>query len=228
MCALTQFHASGRLALEGASGQVLDHLAHIPLESYDALAYVTNVSHLVYATSLLDTFLSDTTLFLFLLIPQSMGKNQQVPLRTIIETSSRNEALTSAAVGRTREISYLPFPGRIDFLKDTFGLKIMLNPDQADSLSHYSSVRNAAVHDQGIFELRLDDNGSVISRQKTCPRHPTTLSGRDVQKAMAVYESVAWEIAHTVFAQVLNAENHSTVQMFLSRRSSLRRFLDAE
>lgn len=218
MCALVEFHGLGGAGLDGPGAPALDHLARIPFDSYDALAYVTNVSHLVYATSLLDTFISDTTLFLFLLIPKSMGKNQQIPLRTIIEASSRNDALTLAASGRTREISYLPFPGRIDFLRDTFGLALNLSSEETDALMHYSSVRNTAVHDQGIYELGLDENGSVVSRKKACPRHPTSVSGEDVHKAIHVYDGVAREIACAVFTQVLKAGSCEAVQSFIKKR----------
>lgn len=76
MSALWEFHISGQAGLEGPGHPTLSHLAKIQRSSYESLAYVTDVSHLVYATSLLDTFLSETTLFLFLLFPQAMGKKQ--------------------------------------------------------------------------------------------------------------------------------------------------------
>jgi len=216
-CALMEFYASGRPGLEGPAASVLQHFNKIQYSSYDSLAYVTNVSHLVYGTTLLDTFLSDTTLFLFLLIPQSMGKNQQVPLRKLIEASSRNEALTQAALARTREIGYLPFTARIQFLRDTFGLKIAINQDAFEALDHYSSIRNTAVHDQGIFELRLDNDGQVLSRQKTCPLHPTQVSGDDVFKAIKAFDSIARAVAYSVLTQVLKQQDHPIVKRFLRR-----------
>jgi len=109
------------MVLEKTPFAIFQRLSMGPCDSH---TYVTDLSHLIYATSLLDTFLSETTLFLFLLHPLSMGKNQQVPLRMVIEASSRNETLTQAARARTREISYLPFLGRLQFLRDTFGLRL--------------------------------------------------------------------------------------------------------
>jgi hypothetical protein len=215
MCALTEFHGSGRPGLDGVAAGVLQHLDRIPYSSYDALAYVTNVSHLVYATTLLDTFLSDTTLFLFLFIPQSMGKNQQVPLRTIIEATSKNEALTQAALARSREISYLPFSGRLQFLKETFGLSPGIDGETIEALDHYPSIRNAAVHDQGVFKLFLDEQGNVASKQKTCLHHPTTVTGDDVHKAIEAYETVVRAVAASVFTQVLKRADHPGVQQFL-------------
>ncbi len=215
MCALTEFRSSGRAGLDGPASAVLQHLDRIPYSSYDALAYVTNVSHLVYATTLLDTFLSDTTLFLFLLIPHSMGKNQQVPLSTVIQAASKNEALTQAALARSREIGYLPFSGRLQFLRETFGLSLDIDAEAAQALDHYPSVRNTAVHDQGVFKLLLDDNGIVTSKQKTCPLHPTKVTGDDVHKAIHAYETVVRTVAASVFKQVLKQADHPAVQQYL-------------
>jgi hypothetical protein len=215
MLALVTFHTKDRPGVDGLAASVLEQLDRIPYSSYDALSYVTNVSHLVYATTLLDTFLSDTTLFLFLLNPQSMGNDQKVPLRTLIKARSRNEAITEAAVTRTREIGYLSFNGRLNFLRDRFGLNITLPVDVVDALEHYPSIRNTAVHDQGLYEFGLDDDGTISFRQKTCPLHPTTVTGQDVEKAIKVYELVAQAVAGTVFAQVLKQGDHPRVQTLL-------------
>ena len=48
---------------------VIDDLLSVSYQEFDSFRYVTDVSHLVYATTLLDTFLSDTTRFLLLLFP---------------------------------------------------------------------------------------------------------------------------------------------------------------
>jgi hypothetical protein len=220
MLALVRFHAEDRPGVDGPAATVLEHLDRIPYSSYDALSYVTNVSHLVYATTLLDTFLSDTTLFLFLLNPQAIGKDQQISLRTLINARSRNEAITEAAVTRMREIGYLSFNSRIDFLRKRFGLNITLPADVVDALHHYPSIRNTAVHDQGIYELGLHDDGTISSRQKTCPQHPTKITGKDVQKAIEAYERVAQSVAGTVFAQVLKQGDHPRVQSLLRVLSS--------
>lgn len=56
MSALLEFRLSGRAGIEGETASVLENLDRIPYSSYDSLRYVTDVSHLVYATTLLDTF----------------------------------------------------------------------------------------------------------------------------------------------------------------------------
>jgi hypothetical protein len=215
MCALAVFHAIGKPGLDGPAAEVLGHLDRIPYSSYDALAYVTNISHLVYATSLLDTFLADTTLFLFLNFPQSMGKNQQVSLRTIIEATSKNEALTQTAMARSREISYLAFTDRIQFLRETYGLNIEIDEETSEALIHYPTVRNVAVHDQGIYRLFLDEHGKVASEQKTCSLHPTNITGDDVYKAFKAYEKVVKAVAASMFNQVLKQVDHPLVKELL-------------
>ena len=92
---------------------------------------------------MLDTFLSDTTLFLFLLFPVAMGKNKQIPLKTIIDATSRNDAITRAAHSPTREISYLDFPARVQSLREMFGLILPLSPEVEDALAHFPTVRNS-------------------------------------------------------------------------------------
>ena len=91
----------------------------------------------------------------------------------------------------------------------------MLSSQAQDSLEHYSSVRNTVVHDQGIFELHLDENGNVASRQKTCPRHPSPITEDDVGKAHDGYREVVYAVTKAVFSQVLKADTHPTAMSLL-------------
>lgn len=176
----------------------LEDLARIPYSSYSASVYVTNVSHLTYATTLLDTFLSDTTMFLYLVYPEAMGKKLQVPIQVLIDAHSRHEALTTATAKRVREIAFSSFVDRIQLLRDTFGLDPKMDSEATHALEHYPSIRNTAVHDQGIFELRLNESGHVVSRQKTCAQHPTKINGTDVQAAADAYKRIGEAIARAV------------------------------
>jgi hypothetical protein len=206
MLAHTLYRSQQLEITDSPFASVFSVMEHIPRESFESLDYVTNVSHLVYATSLLDTFLTETTMFLFLLIPESMGKNQQVPLKTLIEAQSRSAAITLAAAVRAREISYKSFDDRIQFLRDAFGLAVVLDDECEKELQHYSGIRNSAVHDQGIFELRLDDTGQVTHHLKTCKIHPTQLTGKDPFDAAKVYEKVCNTVARAVFVQILKID----------------------
>jgi hypothetical protein len=216
--ALLEYRAEQKaLSSQGPTpNPVFAHLERIPYSSYDALGYVTNVSHVVYATSLLDTFLTDTTQFLFLLFPESMGKDHQVPLKTLIGAASARDVVATAAAARAREVAYLPFGGRLEFLEERFGLRLDLPAEVGEALLHYPSVRNAAVHDQGIFELLYDSDGHVVARRKTCSRHPSQIRSHDVSAAIRAYEAVFLAVAGAVVRQVLKAPEHPAVAKLLA------------
>ena len=203
---------------------MLRHISRIPSNSTESLESVTNVSHLVYATTLFDTFLSETTQFLFLLLPHAMGEDQPVPLRALIDEASKSEAITHAALVRTRQTGYLPFVERIQFLRQTFGLEIALPAETADGLAHFSSTRDCAAHDHGTFSFRLDDQGNVVpkkkvsrkvSRQDAARYHSKKISRDDVRCAIDSYEQAARAVARAVFTQVLKQSDHPAVQLLL-------------
>lgn len=220
LCALNAFRTLDLPNVEGPVAAVLQPLARIPNNSVESLVYVTNVSHLVYAATLLDTFLSETIQFLFLLIPSAMGEGQQVPLRALIDAPSKNEAITQAASARTREISHRPFADRIQFLRETFGLEITLTPDTTDGLARFSSIHGSAVHDQGTFPVQLDSRGNVRSRRSATRHNGRSLpsekaNAEEVRRAIDSYEQAARAIAAAVFNQVLRRGDHPAVQLVL-------------
>lgn len=182
---------------------VLAEITKIARSEYEAYEYVTDVSHLTYATTLLDTFLSDCTKFLLLLHPGAIGKNHSVTLDVILAAESRAAVLTQAASKKVRELGHLPFLARVEYLQQTFGLSFSLDEATSKALAHYSDVRNAVVHDQGIFEAFLEDDGTVDVRQKTCPVHPTRVGSEDLKAALEAYSKVFGAIATAVIAKVL-------------------------
>jgi hypothetical protein len=74
------------------------------------------------------------------------------------------------------------------------------------TLEHYAGVRNVAVHDQGVFDPFLTDDGTVDVRQKTCALHPTLVRSSDIAPALAGYARIVAEMARSVVTQVLKAE----------------------
>jgi hypothetical protein len=220
LCALKGFQTLDQPSREGPAAAVLQHLARVPYNSIESLAYVTNVSHLLYATTLFDTFLSETIQFLFLLRPRAIGEEQPVPLRALIDATSKSEAITQAASARAREIGYLPFTERIEFLRETFGLEITVSTETASGLAHFSSNRDSAGRDQGSRPLQLDERGDVIFTQnvpaKNAAAHLSPKIGRDdVRWAVDSYEQSARAIARAVFTQVLKQSDHPAVQLVL-------------
>jgi len=203
--------------------KVFEHLHRIPYQSYDALRYVTDLSHLVYATTILDTFITDTTLFLLLLHPGAIGRNQQIRLSNILAAKSTSEVLTDAAVEKARELSYLSFEARIEYLRETFGLKLEIDGQTAAALRHYPSKRNVAVHDQGVYELRRDETGKVATRRKTCAVHPTRIHPDDIAAAMNAYGAVVAGIASAVLTQCLKTTDQRATELLggLAHRQAL-------
>jgi hypothetical protein len=210
--ALTTFHALGRPGLDGPAAEVLRHLEKIRFSSFESMEHVTDMSHLVYAASLFDSFLSDTTVFLFLLIPQAMGKKQQISLHTLIEASSKTVLISELAVARSREIAYLPIAGRLQYLRDTFGLRIAIDDETLAAISDLAAKRNEAVHDQSIIKLQLEESGVVSVR----PRTLTKLEHQELHKSIGIFHQVARAVYDSVFKQVLKASDHPAVSNLTS------------
>jgi hypothetical protein len=214
--ALTEFRTSGLRLENGSAVGVLHHLARIPSGSLESLEYVTNISHLLYAATLFDTFLSNTTDFLFLLIPRAMGEHQQVPLRGLIDAPHRNEAITRAAGERTREIGNLPFAGQIEFLREAFEMEIAIPATAWEGVNHFPKVSGSTTHDhQGRFPLQLDGRGEIVMREQTCPCHPARMSRDDMRWAIDSYEQSARALTVAVFSQILKQGDHPAVQLLL-------------
>jgi hypothetical protein len=217
----SEFRAHGQFISEGPTAAVLQHLVHLPDNSLEALRDVTNVSHLLYATALFDTFLSETTRFLFLLIPRAIGEDHPVPMRALLEADARNEAVTSAAHDRAREIGHQPFARRIELLQDIFGLKLSLSAPTLQALAHFSSMHSSALHDQGAVRLELGSLGEVVASREGCTLHPAKLNADDVHCAIDSYEQSARSIAGAVFTQILKQGENPAVQLLLKGSTAM-------
>jgi hypothetical protein len=53
-------------------------------EEFDSFHYLTDISQLVHATALLDTYLSDTARFLLLLHPGALGMRQALDIHDVL------------------------------------------------------------------------------------------------------------------------------------------------
>jgi hypothetical protein len=196
---------------------VIDQLRAVSYEEFDAFRYISRVSQLVYATTLLDTFLTDATRFLLMLYPASLGATQIGSVQALLEGASIADLLTSAVNKKVRDISYSSFAERLNLLRTTFGLNLPFDQADLDSLNHYSSIRNVIVHDQGLFELTLDPSGKILCQPKTCPRHPTPVTSRDFYSALIAYTSVFAILVSAVSNDVLKApQDHSIHKLVLS------------
>ncbi len=193
--------------------ECLEQLAKIPKESFDSYTYIEDISHLVYATTLLDSFLYDTTLFLLLKFPRTMSVNRQVSFDTVLSAQSVFAVINETASKKAREVAFSTFIERLDYLNEKFGLEIKLDKDTKKALIHYPSIRNTAVHDQGVFALSLNDKGELTSSQKTCIKHPTRVSAEDVSSAVKCYGAVVKLVAEAIFFKVLKVEEHQSLSL---------------
>lgn len=190
--------------------RVTSPLRTITEEELQEFEYFHATSELVLATSLLDTFLSETTRFLFLLHPASIGKNSSITLDSLLRSTSKTQLIAEAAERRTRELAFLGFEARLEFLRDTFGMSVEIPQEAANALRIYSGVRNVLIHDQGFYEVLLTENGVVVSE-----RTPHDVKHDDVNRAILAYRAVAYEVSLAVFTQVLRAGSSADVREIL-------------
>jgi hypothetical protein len=189
--------------------EILASFDNVSLDQFWAAQYVNAVSTLVYMASLFDTFLNESTIFLFLLIPDAIGKSYQVPLRSLIDGQSRGSILTEVAKERAREVSYRSFKDRLRFLHDTFGLPIVLNDKTVGALDYFANLRNTAVHDQGFLALTLDDSGCIRSTLRASPRFPSEVIPEDFENSMRTFRFIALTVANDIFVNILKADTGS-------------------
>lgn len=189
--------------------EILAGFDKVSLDQFWAAQYVNAISTLVYMASLFDTFLNESTIFLFLLIPDAMGKSYQVPLKSLIDGRSRGSILTEVAKQRAREVSYISFKDRLSFLHDTFGLPIVLNDKTVGALDYFSNLRNTAVHDQGFLALTLDDSGCIKNTLRASPQFPSEVVPEDFDNSMRTFRFIALTVANDIFVNILKADTGS-------------------
>jgi hypothetical protein len=183
--------------------EVLKGIESISVHEYDSFKYVGDFGHLVFATTLLDSFLVDTTRFLFLLLPESIGKAQGITVNDIVSAKSVDDLLVAAVEKRARDLSYKSFLERLDFLETHFGIPIKLDSDVKSEIEHYSGIRNVIIHDQAFYNLKRDGHGQIVLDVHSCPVHPRPVDGKQIGGAIAAYVKVAASVATGVFEHVL-------------------------
>ena len=194
---------------DGPYADILRPFEEVSLKQFWSAQYVHTISNLIYAASLFDTFLNESTIFLLLLIPEAIGKAYQVPIRSLIDGQSRSSILTEVAKQKARDISFKSFKERLGVLRDTFGIPIALTDDTIAALEHFSNLRNSAVHDQGFFALSLEEAGSIKHDLRTSPTFPSNIIPEDSDKAEKMFRFVALTVANDIFKGVLKADHGS-------------------
>lgn len=188
----------------------LKQMERMSYGEWDAFNYVTLLSYLVYATSLLDTFLNETTKFLLLLHPGAIGKDVKLTTEELLAAKRPTDLLSIAVSRKAREVSFGSFKQRIDFLMVRFSLRLSFSPELSEQLEHYSSVRNVVVHDQGFIELYVSEVGAIGFTQRTCARHPTAVQIDDLRKVYRSYSEIVRQIGEIVLHDVLHVNDHES------------------
>lgn len=182
---------------------ICSHLVGISRHEYDSFRYVGDFGHLVFATTLFDTFLTDTTRFILLLRPESIGKTQGITVADIIGAASKTELLRVAIDKRVRELSFKSFTDRIEFLAKTYGFEFEISEETTQELNHFSGVRNVLIHDQAFYELGLAEDGAVTHIARSCPSHPRPVTSEEIKGALWAYFRAARSISRAVFTHML-------------------------
>jgi hypothetical protein len=215
LLATRNFRKSGEsiAQLHGPHSETLQVIRGITDDELESFEYITNVSLLVYATTLLDTFLTDTLRFLFLLFPGAMG-SEGLSLKQVLNAASKTAIVSEAATRKAREVAFGSFPERIKFLRKRFHLSVALTPQATEALKHFAELRNLAVHDQAVFDVALDESGIVQVTQKAHLRRPTPLTADDVRRAVVVYRVVGAAVFIAIVRRVLKQVDDATTAIY--------------
>ena len=165
--------------------QMLDE---VEPESFQDYQSITQTSYLVYGMAILDSFITETTSFLFLKNPAALGKKEGVAWDVFLNRDKRTNTIVDAANRKARDIAFWPLNRRLELLQKNFHIKINIAEDVLADVTRYVEIRNAAVHDHTIVGLSLDENDRVISHSRTEP--PKRLKSGDLRLALHAFSSV--------------------------------------
>lgn len=165
--------------------QLLDK---IELDDFKDYQTITQTSYLVHGMAILDSFLTETTSFLFLKTPATLGKKDGVSWEIFLDRKKRINTIVEAANRKARDLAFWPFNRRLEFLEKNFHLKIEIAEDIMAAVIRYISIRNSAVHDHTIIGLTLDERDAIVG----CTRDEPTpkLKPGELQLAFYAFSTV--------------------------------------
>ena len=135
-----------------------------------------------------------------------MGKELQIPMQILITASSRDAALEQIAMNKAREVSFKTFLDRLQLLRDKFKLPVIISTTDIEKLLYFTTLRNSAVHDQGILELKVGKSGGIINRLKSSPNHPTKITSSDADDAGTLYLKIVERVSFDVLTHILKVK----------------------
>lgn len=194
----------------------------VELKLYEA---VVSASLLVYATSLFDVFLSDTTRFLFNLNIGALGKSCQVPIEVLASPKAAAIMVNREIERKTRALSYKSFIERIEYLQQTFALNLQIASGAVRQLIHLADLRNKIVHDQSPYSFEFDERQKRAIRKRPIPGISSPLTDDDLSAAQRTYLVVAIQIVDAVKKDILKLKDTKSandhLESYLSQTAHL-------
>jgi hypothetical protein len=164
---------------------------------------ITTACYFVYATTIFDGFISDTSRFLFLRDLGQLGDDCRVPISLINRPAERSKFVNEEVSKKVRSLStHNSFRQRLEMLRTKFKMKFDTTGFQP-SLDRFSEVRNRFVHDSSLFGFVLDESNQNAVILKTDPADVTDVSYDDVLEAMDTYMAVILAVYCSVHKDVL-------------------------
>jgi hypothetical protein len=174
--------------------------------SFDNWYYLSSAGLMVYSTTLLDTFLSDSATFLYTRYPKALGNDLKIPITEIVSAESKFSLINQGVEKRVRALGFETFATRLNSLDRVFGLKVTLNDKEQELLAECSEIRNAFIHDQSLFRIFLDETGGVKVQGKTCLRHPRPITREMGNAAIRLQAKICGSLYGGVIRGILKVD----------------------
>jgi hypothetical protein len=173
--------------------------------TFDDWYYISSASMLVYSTTLIDTFLSETMAFLYTRYPKSIGSEAKVSLTEIVEAGSKFAVINHAVEKRVRALGFESITFRLQSLERAFGVSVKLEDEDKTALESSTEQRNSFIHDQGLFRIYLDETGALRADDKACRTHPRPVTREIVNSTIRLHTTICATVYGGVMRDVLKA-----------------------
>jgi len=197
-----------------AAQKVTYFLGNMTREDYEVCQYMAPLTQLVYANTLLDTLLTDVTTFLLMRYPRTLGKTTMLSFDDVISADSTEQLISSVVAKKVREVGALGLSGRLDYLRNSFGLRVDIPSAVADEARESVRLRNRVVHDQALGTLKRA--GAGVAFEIGSGRYPTPVSEEQLMSTSEAFSIIGYTVAESVARQVLKLSETSAEPEWLA------------
>jgi len=146
----------GELCKQTGCEAVFQHLREINEDQLHILRFSYARNSIVTTVSIFDSFLSDLTKFLLILFPETVSKDRQVKVGDVVNCKSVSEVLDTILGKLVYEISYKSIRARIQYLDQSFGIRLATYSGLIDKVQHFSELRNVLIHDISTYHYKSE------------------------------------------------------------------------